>query len=142
MTVNRKVTGTASTIPSGLAVGVLAAVVTMLTGTLIASLMIDREMLPWKHSGYAVMIILIISSWVGAVVAAEKVKRRRLLVCMAAGGLYFLILLVMTGLFFGGTYSGVGESALLILCGSSLGVLMKYPVNPKRNRRKIKSYHG
>ena len=142
MTRNGKVTGRASSVPAGLASGVVAAIAVMLVGTLVTALMIDREILRWAHSGYAVMATLILSSWIGAAVAAGKVKRRRLLICESTGGIYFVVLLVMTGLFFGGRFSGVGETGMLILCGSTLGVLMKYPVKSGRNRRKIRRYHG
>ena len=142
MTINRKVTGTASAMPTGLAMGVMTAMAIMLTGTLMASMMIHKEILQWGHSGYAVMFILILSSLIGASVAARKVKRRRLLSCMVSGGIYYLILLAITGLFFGGKYSGVGETGLLILCGSTLGFLMKYPGKPEIKRRKPRRYHG
>lgn len=142
MTVNGKPTGRASSVPAGLASGVFTAMLLTLTGTLITALMIDRGIIRWASSGYAVMAVLIISSWIGAAVAAGKVKRRRVMICGLTGGMYFVALIVMTGLFFGGRYSGVGESGLLILCGSTLGVLMKYPVKPERNRRKIRRYHG
>ena len=52
-------------------------------------------------------------------------------------GVYFIVQLVMTGLFFGGKYSGVGETGLLIFCGSMLGVFIKQPENRRRNRRKV-----
>ena len=142
MTFNGKVTGRATSVSAGLITGVIMAIAVMLTGTLITALMINKEILRWEYSGYAVMVTLIISSWTGAAVAAGKVKRRRFLICTSTGGIYFGVLLVMTGLFFGGKFSGVGESGLLILCGSTLGVLMKYPVKPERNRRKIRRYHG
>ena len=136
MTVNRKVTGTSLPIPSGLAIGVLSAVLTTFTGTLLASILIDKEIIMWGQSGYAVMIILIISSWIGAEVTANKIKRRRVMVCVASGVGYFIALLMITGLFFGGKYSGVGESGLLILCGSTLGIIVKYPGKSERKQRK------
>lgn len=138
MTVNRKVTGTASSIPSGLVIGALSAVVTTFIGTLLASILIDNEIIKWSNSGYAVMIILIISSWTGAEIAANKIKRKRVLICMTSGICYFITLLVITGLIFGGKYSGVGESGLLILCGSTLGIIAKYPRKSERKRRKIR----
>jgi putative membrane protein (TIGR04086 family) len=142
MTVNAKTTGRASSVPAGLASGVITAVAVMLAGTLITALMISEGVLRWNNSGYGVMVTLILSSWVGAAVAAGKVKRRRLLICASAGGVYFAVLLVMTGLFFGGKFSGVGETGLLILCGSTLGFFLKYPAKSERNRRKIRRYHG
>ena len=137
MTVNRKVTGTASTIPEGLAVGVFMALAAMFLGSFVAAMLIHQEIMDWEHMGYAVMGILIVSSWIGAVVSSGKIKRRRFLICMASGTVYFIVQLVMTGLFFGGKYSGVGETGLLIFCGSMLGVFIKQPESRRRNRRKV-----
>lgn len=142
MTINRNVTGTAVTMPSGLTLGLITAMIIMLTGTVTASLMIHKEILHWEHTGYAVMLILMASSWIGASVAAQKIKRRRLMVCVASGATYYMTLLAVTGLFFGGKYSGVGETGLLILCGSTLGFLMKSPGKTRIKRRKLRGYHG
>ena len=49
MTVNRKVTGTASTIPEGLAVGVFMALAAMFSGSLITAMLIHQEIMDWEH---------------------------------------------------------------------------------------------
>lgn len=137
MTVNRKVTGTSATIPMGLAMGVITSLGTMLAGTIVCSMMIEQELLKWEKSGYAIMVILIISSWLGVATASARVKRRKLMICTTTGITYFLALLVLGALFFGGQYNGVGETALLIICGTILGIMTGTPTKPKRKRRKI-----
>ena len=122
MTINKKVTGTASTIPAGLAVGGLVSAAMTLIGAAIAAKLINSEILPWDQAGYAVMIILLLAAWLGAVVAAGRIRRRRVAVCAASGITYMLFLLCVTALFFGGTYSGVGETGLLIFCGSTVAI--------------------
>ena len=142
MTVNRKPTGTASGIPGGLAWGTLASLAMTLAGAGITAKLIDGEILSWDDSGYAVLVILLLSAWLGAIAAAGRIKRQRLLVCIAAGAVYFGMLLLITALFFGGQYSGVGETALLIFCGSMLGVFTGYRGKTGRNRRKIRMRNG
>lgn len=137
MTVNRKPTGTAVSIPSGLALGALWSVAVTLAGAAATAKLMETETLSWDSAGYAVLVILLLASWLGAMTAAGKIKRRRLLICLASGGIYFLILLASTALFFGGQYSGVGETGLLILCGSVLGVFMDFSGKSGRNRTKI-----
>lgn len=141
MTVNRKPTGTAATIPAGLAGGVLTAVAVTLLGAAITAKLIDSQLMGWNTSGYAVLIILILSSWLGAVAAAQRTKRLRLAVCAGTGILYFATLLLITALFFGGQYSGVGETALLVFCGSMLGVFTGYGGKKGRKRRKMTRHH-
>lgn len=137
MTINKKVTGTAVSVPAGLAWGALVSVTVTLTGAAIAAKLIDREVLTWSQSGYAVLMILLLSAWMGATVSAGKIKRRRIAVCLGSGMMYMLILMCITALFFGGRYSGVGETALLILCGSGLAVFTG--TTSKRKGRAIKA---
>ena len=132
-----KVTGRASSVFTGLVWATLTASVITLIGIAVTSLMIERELMEWKRTGYAVLIILLISSWAGAVVAALKIKRRKLLFCLMSGVLYFVMLLVVTALFFGGEYSGVGETALLILCGSLLASMWTGRGNKQIKHTKI-----
>jgi len=141
MTVNRKPTGTASAVPAGLAAGVISAVAMTLLGALITAKLIDAQIIGWNASGYCVLLILVLSSWMGAVVSGRKIKRQRIAVCAATGVLYFGALLLTTALFFGGQYSGVGETALLIFCGSMLGVLTGYRGKTRRNNRKNRLYN-
>lgn len=138
MTVNIKPTGRASSMPAGLAWGGLVALGGTLLGTAFAAKLIDAGRMSWNASGYAVMIILVLSAWIGATTAAGMVKRQRLMVCLSSGVVYFSILMILTGLFFGGQYSGVGETALLILCGSMFGILGRYPGKTRRNVRKTR----
>lgn len=136
MTVNRKPTGIASSVPAGLAWGAVASVASTLAGALLAAKLINDGMLSWDHSGYAVLLILLLSAWLGSMVSAEKIKRQRLIMCLSSGALYFMLLLAAAALFFGGRYSGVGETGVLIFCGSMLGVLAGYSGKNRRNGRK------
>lgn len=141
MTVNRKPTGTASSIPAGLGWGCASATAVMLMGTFVTAKMIDKEILGWNRSGYAIMVILLLSSWVGAMMASGRIKRRRLTICMAAGAVYMIMLMLMTALFFGGQYNGVGETGLLILCGSTLAAFSQPKKRNGRIKAKIRSYN-
>jgi len=58
-------------------------------------------------------------------------------VCLFAGGTYMLSLLAINALFFQGTYSGVGESALVILAGV-MSVAVLGLKSDKKIKRRIK----
>lgn len=64
------------------------------------------------------MVLLIVSSFAGAMISFGRIKRQRMLVCIVSGVIYFAILMSITALFFGGQYSAVGTTALLVLAGS------------------------
>ena len=139
MRVNRKPTGRAVSVPVGLGWGLLTSAVITMSGCLLAAYLINREILSWNHSGYGVMAILLLSAWAGAAVSAGKIKRRRAVMCLGAGTAYFLMLMAVTALFFGGQYSGVGETGLMIFCGSMLGVLTGIREKRGRNTPKFRA---
>lgn len=124
MTINQKVTGTASTIPVGLALGTLGSIgITILLSAIAAWLTLSGR-IPENSIGYCSMFILLLSSMAGSAIAIARTKRLRFQVGVAAGALYFLCLLAITALFFGGIYEGVGATALMILCGCGLVILL------------------
>lgn len=138
MTVNQNPTGRALSVPAGLLWGVVTAAGVTLAGSLGTAKLLDTELIAWNQTGYAVLVILLASSWAGAVTAAGKIRRRRLMMCLLSGGCYWGTLLLMTALFFGGQYSGVGETALLIFCGSMLGAFTGYGGKNRRIRPKTR----
>ena len=113
-----------------------------LVGAMVAAKMIDMGAMQHNSIGYAVLAILFLSSFLGAMIAAEKTKRQLIMVCALSGTAYFLILLGVTALFFDGQYEAVGVTALVVLGGSVLAAMNA--VRPKRGggRRKIEKLNG
>ena len=118
MVVNQKVSGRASSMPVGVGVGVgVSTVITLALSGLLAWLILGQT-LEQSATGYGSMGILLTASVLGALAAVERVKRRRMVVCLLTGLGYYLVLLSLTALFFGGQYSGMGVTGLLIAGGS------------------------
>lgn len=124
--------------PRGLLTGTLYALAVTLAGTALTAKLVDMEILTPEKIGYAVMVLLMAASWTGAAVSGHNIKRRILMVSLLSGGCYYLLLLAMTALLFGGQYQGAGETALLILCGSLLPVLLHPNRRTARKGRKLK----
>ena len=136
MVTNRKANGKAVSIPAGVGIGTAAALGwTLMASALLAKLM-DLERLPEDAVGYGAMVILLTASFAGAILAQRKVKRKRLQVSLITAAAYYLTLLSMTALFFGGQYAGMGVTALVILAGSGVAILigMKEPGRKKGRR--------
>ena len=104
MTVNHKVTGTASSMVAGLMAAWAAGMMVTIIAATISGFLIAKEILMESSVGYCVMALVTLSSAVSAIVAVYKIKRRRLIVCVLAGMIYYGSLLAMTALFFGGQY--------------------------------------
>lgn len=103
--------------PAGLAFGAMVSTgMTLLLAAVLAKL-IASEIIEEGNIGYGVMILLLASSFLGAISAYGKIKRQRLVVCLLSGVLYMVILLAITALFFGGQYDAVGVTLLLVLGG-------------------------
>lgn len=136
MTAFGRTNGKATSIPVGLFWGgVSSTAITLLISAVIAWLVVSRK-IRQDQIGYGVMVLLAMAAFFGAKVSYGKIKRQRLMVSVVSGVIYFGILLCITALFFGGQYSGVGETALMIFCGSGLAFLLKEPAKTGRERRK------
>lgn len=142
MTVNRKVTGTAASIPRGLLIGNgISIALTVLLAGILAKL-VSAEKLEWEQIGYGIMVLLFVSSATGTIAAVRAIKRQRLAVCLLSGGIYWLTLLAITALFFGGQYHGVVATGATILAGCGtvclVGLRQKRGGEHKHSRRRLR----
>ena len=136
MTVNRKVTGTAVSMPAGIAIGCVVSLLLTLAGSSLAAKLISDEILKDTAIGYGSMLIVLLASALGAVTAISRVKRRYLQVCLLSGVSYYGLLLCVTALFFGGQYQGMGVTAMLVLAGVGSVVLLGTKEKKTKNFRK------
>lgn len=141
MTVNHKVTGTASSMVAGLMAAWAAGMMVTIIAATISGFLIAKEILMESSVGYCVMALVTLSSAVSAIVAVYKIKRRRLIVCVLAGMIYYGSLVAMTALFFGGQYHGMGVIALLVAAGCGSVVLLELKGEGSGHRRKYSRPH-
>lgn len=134
MVVNQKVTGRASSVSAGLALGAGISMGITLILSVCSAWLISAEYIREEGIGYLVMIILIGASAVGAWFAGQKIKRMKIQMAALTGVLYYAMLLAATALFFGGQYEGMGTTLAMILLGSGVGGLTGSV--PKRSFRK------
>lgn len=138
MVVNRKVTGTASSMPAGFLMSTAVSLVLTVAGAGLFAYLISKEILQESSIGYCAMVLVLLSAIAGAAAAVGRIKRRRVYVCAISGVIYFGILLSMTALFFGGQYQGIGVTALLVLAGCGLVALLGLKGEKKAYRGKRK----
>lgn len=138
MVVDRKVTGTASSTPGGLALGWGVGMGITVLGAAVCAHLISKETIAGEGIGYCAMVIVLLSTVLGALVSAGKIKRRRLQVCLMSGAVYYATLLAGTALFFGGQYQGMGVTGLLVLAGCGVVILMGMNGGKQRRPRKRK----
>lgn len=136
MVANRKVTGTAVSIPAGLAMAAVISIAITLAGAGGFGYLISKEVVSESAIGVCAMVIVLLSASAGAATAVGRIKRRRVYVCGLSGVIYYGLLLSMTALFFGGQYQGMGVTGLLVLAGCGAVALLGLRGEKSAHRRK------
>lgn len=141
MVVNRKVTGTSSSMPKGILLGWLAQMCLTLMGSALCAYLIGKEYIEGEGIGYCAMGIILASTIAGALGACSSIKCRKLQVCFISGGVYYLSLLAITALFFGGIYNGMGVTALLVFGSCGTVALLSVGERKQNWKRKRKNHN-
>lgn len=131
-------TGRAVSIPVGLAYGALWSLIITILGSMIIAKLVSEEIVEEAKIGYCVMVMLVSGAYSGAMCAKIKIKRRKLMVCILSSITYMLMLLMTTILFFGGQFSSILETSLLVICGAALAALTGTGKKRAYKIRKIK----
>lgn len=135
MIVNQKPTGTARSMPAGLAMGwSVSAMITAVSCGLLAWLILSGKT-GWEAMGYGVMGILFAASYAGAAVSCKAIMHRKLFVCVLSGILYLCSLAAVVLLMFGGQLGSIWISGLLVAGGAGAAALV-HCAEKKENRRR------
>lgn len=138
MVVNRKPSGTAKSMPVGLAIGwIVETLVTAATCMLLAILILNGRA-GWGAMGYSATGALLLSSYLGAAISCKLVGRQKIMVCALSGAIYLCTLLLAALLLFGGKLDSMWLPALLAVGGTALACLLhgtEKQVKTRRRRR-------
>lgn len=133
-------TGRALSMPKGLALGAAVSLCISMVGIILLSFLIEKERFQLENIGYAILAMLLISSYAGSATAISKIKHRLALVCISSCGIYFAILILISALFFGGQYEAVGVTGCIVLAGSFSALLLKGKAIPKNNYHRVQKH--
>lgn len=142
MVTKRKVTGTAMSVPAGIAVGVGVSAGMAVLGAALIAWLVDGTYINEAGVGYGAMITLLISSATGAWIAIQLVKHQKLPVALSCGVAFFALLVGITAFFFGGQYQGVVPTVLIVIGGSLLPALLSSIGQGNRTRKYRKIHSG
>ena len=138
MVVNRKSTGTAKSMPAGLALGWAVSIGITAAACALLSAFILSGKTGWGTMGYGAMAILLLSSYAGAAVSCKLIQHRKLLVCSLSGAIYLLSLAAMTALLFGGEFGPIWITGLLVAGGTAAAALVHCAEKKDNGRRRKK----
>ena len=113
-----------SGLPISAGIGALISLLVTLAGSAIISSLIITEKVGEGSIGFASVVIQLLAAIIGAWCAVIISKKQRLQVALLSGAGYYLMLLAATALFFGGQYTGLGITALIVFAGCGLVVLI------------------
>lgn len=139
MVTRQKATGRSVSIPVGIAWGMLVGIGITVIGAAVLAWMMSGEKLSGDGLGYGIIVVLLVSSYVGALIASNKIKRLRVQMCILSGVVYYLSLVAVTALFFGGKYQGMGVTAIVVIIGcvsASITMLSGKKSNKPKIRKK------
>jgi len=132
--------GKAVSVPYGLGISLLMNILVTSIAILVLTALVGHKIIEWDYIGYYIMVMLLISSFLGAKAALLSIKTQPLLITGMAGILFWMYLLCITALFFGGNYSSVFETALLTIGGSITAALLRMPSKKRKSRRIMNAY--
>ena len=120
----KKITGHAPALWKMVLAGLmLGSVWTLLCAMLIAEL-VNREVLEMKDVGYGSMIAILSGVFAGASLAGRRAGHMVIPAAALSGAAYFVCLLLVNVLFFGGCYTGVGVTLILVILATGAAVLV------------------
>ena len=119
-----KLTGRASSIPSGLIIGALVSTVITVLVAAIGAHLVMSQFIDQDQIGYCSIAALILGTILGAITACKRIKHRKLMVCALSGLAYYLLLLMTTALFYGGQYEGMGVTLLTVMLSTLAAALI------------------
>ena len=122
---NHITNGRALSMPAGLATGLCIALATTLILSALLAKLVSADKVEWGSIGYGIMIILLLTSVIDSKATCFMIKRRKPIGCLLAGLLYWLSLIMITALFFGGQYDGMGVTGVIVFCGSAIVCLLE-----------------
>lgn len=130
-----------ASLPGRVAIGTAASIMTSLVIAVVLAMLIGHGKMSPEMMNYGVMILLMLSSVVGAMIARIHCSSRIMIVCIVTALCYWISLLSITALLFEGMYSGVSATALVIIAGGIIaGCLPTWQGKSTKKRIRKKRY--
>lgn len=137
-TMVKKITGRSPSLGKSVASGVLLGAAWTLTCAAILAKLIDSGVMPMDKVGYGSMAAVLSAVFVGASLAGRKAGHMVIQAAAISGAAYFLCLLLVNALFFGGSYSGMAVTFVLIALATGAAVLAAGKGRGRRGRKHYK----
>ena len=119
----KKITGHAPPIWKTVTAGLMLGVGWTLLCAVVLTELVNREVLAIEDIGYGSMAAILSGVFAGASLAGRRAGNMVVPAAVLSGVAYFVCLLLVNVLFFGGCYTGVGVTLILVLLATGAAVL-------------------
>ena len=134
----KKQTGQAPSTVRAIGYGTALATIWTLVCAMILAKLIDGEVLAMEKVGYGSMATQLSAVFVGATAAYRRGGHMGMSCGQAVGLSYYLLLLLVNALFFGGHFTGMGITLMLVALASGGAVLAAGRGSGRKPRRRYK----
>ena len=128
--------------PGSIAFGATVSLVITLIAAAIVAALIESGKISSRGMGFAVMIILMVSSLAGSLIASKRSATKKMIISVLSAACYFVALLCITALFFDGAYKGIPATALVVGAGGIAAGLIPIKQGSRGKIRKRKWHYG
>lgn len=133
--------GKQKSLPVSIGIGISVSLLLTLIAAFMLAILIESGKISVKAMGYGVMIMLMTSSFLGAIIASRQIISKTMIVSIITSTCYFIALLCTTALFFDGMYRGIPATALVVFAGGLIaGLLPKGQGGATKMRKRKKRY--
>ena len=134
----KKISGRAPSLGKSVAAGVLLGTAWTLLCAVVLAKLIDSGVMPMEKVGYGSMAAVLSAVFAGASLAGRKAGHMVIQAAAISGAAYFLCLLLVNALFFGGSYSGMAVTFVLIALATLLAILAAGKGSGRHGRKRYK----
>ena len=134
----KKITGRAPSLGKSVAAGVLLGTAWTVLCAVILAKLIDSGVMPMEKVGYGSMAAVLSAVFAGASLAGRKAGHMVVQAAAISGVAYFLCLLLVNALFFGGSYTGMAVTFVLIALATAAAILATGKGSGRYRRKRYK----
>ena len=129
-----------ASIPAAVFLGTVVSTAVTLIGAVVVAALISNAIISDNSIGYSVLLLALVSAFLGCSASILIARRRLLIVSICTAIVFLLVLLSVTAIFYGGQYSGIPATVLVILGGGISSVLLigKIIYKTKTNSKRVK----
>lgn len=131
-------TGRSPSVGKAVLKGTLTAMVSAFVCAAVLARLVDEEALRMENIGYGILAAHVLSVFLGTWAAIGRAGKDGVPAAALTAGCYYACLLLVNGLFFGGEFTGLGVTVLLVGIGTLGSILISCRGSRGAHRRRYK----